>query len=85
MDKRGGGIEIIPDQSERVSGRFRTRCSDLMVLPLKTQPAAYISAITGPNAPIGRAGHLFFHWRAVKWMGGAIPRNHAAQRVSARA
>ena len=49
---------------------------DLLVLPLKTQPAIQIGEVTGdyhfePGGP-----DPFFHWRPVKWIGEAIPRVH---------
>jgi len=48
--------------------------SDLVVLPLKTQPAVQIGEIIGdyhfdPNGP-----NPFFHWRPVKWIAEAVPR-----------
>jgi restriction system protein len=47
---------------------------DLVVLPLKTQPGIQIGEITGdyefdPDGP-----NPYFHWRAVKWIGEAVPR-----------
>jgi restriction system protein len=50
--------------------------SDLVILPLKTQRAIQIGEITGdyhfePDGP-----SPFFHWRPVKWIGEAIPRDH---------
>ena len=47
---------------------------DLVMLPLKSQPAIQIGEITGdyhfePGGP-----NPFFHWRPVKWIGEAIPR-----------
>lgn len=52
---------------------------DLVVLPLKTQPAIQIGEITGdyhfqPGGP-----DPFFHWRPVKWIGEAIPRSNFGQ------
>jgi restriction system protein len=48
--------------------------SDLAILPLKSQPAIQIGEITG-NYRFEPAGpNPFFHWRAVKWIGEAIPR-----------
>ncbi len=49
---------------------------DLVILPLKTQPAVNIGEITSdynfePSGP-----NPFFHWRKVKWIGEAIPRTH---------
>jgi restriction system protein len=47
---------------------------DLVILPLKSQPAIQVGEITGdyhfePDGP-----NPFFHWRPVKWIGEAIPR-----------
>ena len=52
----------------------RMQVGDLVVLPLKGQPAVYVGEIIGdyhfePNGP-----DPYFHWRPVKWMGEAIPR-----------
>lgn len=50
--------------------------SDLVILPLKTQRAIQIGEVVGeyhfePSGP-----NPFFHWRPVKWIGEAIPRDH---------
>lgn len=47
---------------------------DLVVLPLKTQPAIYIGEITGDYQANPDGPNPFFHWRSVKWIGEAIPR-----------
>lgn len=49
---------------------------DLVVLPLKTQPAVYIGEITGDYHAETAGQNPFFHWRTVKWIGEAIPRTH---------
>lgn len=49
---------------------------DLVVLPLKTQPAVYIGEITGDYRAEKAGPNPFFHWRSVKWIGEAIPRTH---------
>jgi restriction system protein len=49
---------------------------DLVVLPLKTQPAIYIGEITGDYRAETAGPNPFFHWRSVKWIGEAIPRTH---------
>jgi restriction system protein len=49
---------------------------DLVVLPLKTQPAVYIGEITSDYQAASAGPNPFFHWRAVKWVGEAIPRTH---------
>lgn len=52
---------------------------DLVVLPLKTQPAINIAEITGEYQFEPKAPNPFFHWRAVKWIGEAIPRTNFGQ------
>jgi len=47
---------------------------DLVVLPLKTQPAIYIGEITGDYQASPEGPNPFYHWRSVKWIGEAIPR-----------
>jgi restriction system protein len=47
---------------------------DLVVLPLKTQPAIYIGEVTGDYQAEADGVNPFYHWRAVKWIGEAIPR-----------
>jgi len=52
---------------------------DLVVLPLKSQPAIQIGEITGdyhfePDGP-----DPYFHWRPVKWVGEALPRANFGQ------
>lgn len=49
---------------------------DLVVLPLKMQPAVYIGEITGDYRVEKDGPTPFFHWRSVKWIGEAIPRTH---------
>lgn len=47
---------------------------DLVVMPLKSQPAIQIGEITG-DYQFELAGPApYFHWRSVKWVGEAIPR-----------
>ena len=48
--------------------------SDLAILPLKSQPAIQIGEITGDYRFEPAGPNPFFHWRAVKWIGEAIPR-----------
>jgi len=52
---------------------------DLVVLPLKSQPAIYVGEITGEYhfAPAGP--NPFYHWRSVNWIGEAIPRSNFGQ------
>ena len=49
---------------------------DLVVLPLKSQPAIQIGEITGEYTFDSFGANPFFHWRTVKWIGEAIPRVH---------
>lgn len=49
---------------------------DLVVLPLKTQRAIQIGEIVGDYHFESSGPDPFFHWRAVKWIGEAIPRAH---------
>jgi restriction system protein len=52
---------------------------DLVVLPLKTQPAIQIGEITGDYHFEPAGPEPFFHWRPVKWIGEAIPRSNFGQ------
>ena len=54
---------------------------DLVVLPLKSQPAIQIAEMTGdyhfePSGP-----DPYFHWRPVKWIAEAVPRAHFSQDI----
>jgi restriction system protein len=49
---------------------------DWIVLPLKTQRAIQIGELTGDYAFEPAGPSPFFHWRAVKWIGEAVPRSH---------
>lgn len=49
---------------------------DLVVLPLKSQPAIQIGEVTGEYHFESAGPNPFFHWRPVKWIGEAIPRSH---------
>jgi restriction system protein len=49
---------------------------DLVVMPLKSQPAVYIGEITGDYQSQQSGPSPFFHSRSVKWIGEAIPRTH---------
>ncbi len=48
--------------------------ADIAILPLKSQPAIQIGEITGDYHFEPAGPNPFFHWRAVKWIGEAIPR-----------
>ncbi|MDR0458118.1 MAG: restriction endonuclease [Burkholderiaceae bacterium] len=52
---------------------------DLVVLPLKMQPAVYIGEITGGYQFEKDGPNPFFHSRSVKWIGEAVPRTHFGQ------
>lgn len=47
---------------------------DLVVLPLKSQPAIYIGEVTGDYQPAPDGPNPFYHWRPVKWIAEAVPR-----------
>lgn len=49
---------------------------DWLVLPLKAQRAIQIGEIIGDYTFELGGPSPFFHWRAVKWIGEAIPRSH---------
>jgi len=52
---------------------------DLVVLPLKLQRAIQIGEITGDYQYDRNAPNPYFHWRPVKWIGEAIPRENFGQ------
>lgn len=52
---------------------------DLVVLPLKTQPAIYIGEVTGDYQASPEGPNPFFHWRPVKWIAEAVPRTNFGQ------
>ncbi|WP_425801224.1 restriction endonuclease [Desulfitobacterium sp. Sab5] len=52
---------------------------DLVILPLKTQPAIQIGEVTGEYTYDSSAQNPFYHWRSVKWIGEAIPRANFGQ------
>lgn len=49
---------------------------DLVVLPLKVQRAIQIGEVVSEYHYEPGAPNPFFHWRAVKWIGEALPRGH---------
>ncbi len=49
---------------------------DLVILPLKTQPAIQIGEVTGDYHFESAGANPFFHWRPVKWIGEAVPRRN---------
>lgn len=52
---------------------------DLVVLPLKSQPAIQIGEITGDYHFENNGPDPYFHWRPVKWIGEAVPRINFGQ------
>ena len=55
------------------------RQGDLVVVPLKSQPAIYIGEITSDYHFEPKGPNPFYHWRSVKWIGEAIPRTNFGQ------
>ena len=49
---------------------------DWVVLPLKSQRAIQIGEVTGDYQFEPTGPNPYFHWRSVKWIGEAIPRDH---------
>ncbi len=49
---------------------------DLVVLPLKSQPAICVGEIIGDYNFDANAPSPFYHWRQVKWIGEAVPRSN---------
>lgn len=47
---------------------------DLVILPLKSQPAIQVGEITGEYHFEPEGPNPFYHWRPVKWVGEAAPR-----------
>jgi restriction system protein len=47
---------------------------DLVILPLKAQPAIQIGEITGDYHFEAAGPDPYFHWRPVKWIAEAVPR-----------
>ena len=52
----------------------RMQTGDLVVLPLKGQPAVYVGEIIGDYHFEQHGPDPYFHWRPVSWIGEAIPR-----------
>lgn len=52
---------------------------DLVILPSKQQPAIYIGEIAGDYVFEPKGPDPYYHWRAVKWIGEAIPRTQFGQ------
>jgi restriction system protein len=52
---------------------------DLVILPLKSQPAIQIGEVTSDYHFEPAGPDPFFHWRSLKWIGEAIPRSNFGQ------
>jgi restriction system protein len=52
---------------------------DLVVLPLKTQPAIRVGEITSDYCFDVKGPDPYFHWRSVKWIAEAVPRSNFGQ------
>jgi restriction system protein len=52
------------------------RKGDLVVLPLKSQPAIAIGELTGNYHFEPKGPKPYFHWRPVNWLAEAVPRTH---------
>lgn len=52
----------------------RMQIGDLVVLPLKGQPAVYVGEVMGDYHFEPAGPDPYFHWRQVTWIGEAIPR-----------
>lgn len=52
---------------------------DLVILPLKTQRAIQVGEIAGEYQFEPGGPDPFFHWRPVKWIAEAVPRDHFGQ------
>jgi len=69
---RNHSSQIWPFVSEMKKG-------DLVVMPLKSQPAVAFGEITGDYHFEGKGPNPFFHWRPVKWITEAVPRANFGQ------
>ncbi len=58
---------------------YDMKIGDIVVLPLKSQPAIQVAEIIGDYHFEPNAEDPYFHWRAVKWIGEAVPRTHFGQ------
>lgn len=52
---------------------------DLIILPLKSQPAIQVGEITSDYHYQPAGPDPFYHWRSVQWVGEAIPRSNFGQ------
>ncbi len=54
---------------------------DLVILPLKSQPAICIGEVIGDYHFEPEGPSPYYHWRQVKWIAEAIPRDHFGQDI----
>lgn len=54
---------------------------DLVFLPLKTQPAICVGEVTGDYQFEAAGPSPYYHWRSVKWIAEAVPRDHFGQDI----
>jgi restriction system protein len=52
------------------------KVGDLVILPLKSQPAIQVGEIVGDYRFELGGPDPYFHWRSVKWIAEAVPRSH---------
>jgi restriction system protein len=52
---------------------------DMVLLPLKSQPAIQVGEITGEYQFDATAPDPYYHWLPVKWIGEAVPRTYFGQ------
>ena len=76
-DTKQKGIQNWASQIWPFAHEIKT--GDLVILPLKSQPAIQIGRVTGdyqfnPDGP-----DPYYHYRTVEWIGEAIPRTHFGQ------
>ena len=55
------------------------KAGDLVVLPLKSQPAIQVGELVGDYHFDPAGPDPFYHWRSVKWVAEAVPRTNFAQ------
>ena len=55
--------------------------SDLVVVPLKSQPVIYFGEVVGDYHFEPEGPDPYYHWRPVKWVGEAIPRSNFSQDI----
>lgn len=77
QDKKPKSISVTVSQVWPFAHDMKT--GDLIVLPLKSQPAIQVGEIIGGYHHESGGPDPFFHWRPVKWIGEAIPRANFEQ------